>query len=65
MLHKSALVVSKTSEETNKLSVESTSDTTLSTAQSDSDSEADLVIIWKNKKKKWVDDITYTMKTTK
>ena len=33
------------------LAVESTSDTTLSTAQSDSDSEAELVIIWKNKKK--------------
>ena len=50
-IHKSAVVVSETGEETNKVPVESTSDTTLSTAQSDSDSEAQLVIIWKNKKK--------------
>ena len=34
------------------VAVESTSDTTLSTAQSDSDLEAELVIIRKNKKKK-------------
>ena len=33
------------------VAVESTSDTTLLTAQSDSDSEAELVIIRKNKKK--------------
>ena len=45
-IHKSAVVVSETGEETNKVPVESTSDTTLSTAQSDSDSEAELVIIW-------------------
>ena len=52
-IHKSAVVVSETGEESNKVpvAVESTSDTTLSTAQSDSDSEAELVIIWKNKKK--------------
>ena len=49
--HKSAVVVSEIGEESNKVPVESTSDTTLSTAQSDSDSEAELVIIWKNKKK--------------
>ena len=61
--YKSAVVVSETDEETNTVPVESTSDTTMSTAQSDSDSEAELVII--RKKKKWVDDITYTMKTTK
>ena len=51
-IHKSAVVVSETGEETNKVPVESTSDITLPTAQSDSDSEAELVIIWKNKKKK-------------
>ena len=51
-IHKSAVVVSETGEETNKVPVESTSDTTLSTAQADSDSEAELVIIQKNKKKK-------------
>ena len=66
-IHKSAVVVSETGEESNKVpvAVESTSDTTLSTAQSDSDLEAELVIIQKNKKKKQVYDITYTMKTTK
>ena len=51
-IHKSAIVVSETGEETNKMPVERTSDTTLLTAQSNSDSEAELVIIWKNKKKK-------------
>ena len=52
-IHKSAVVVSETGEESNKVpvEVESISDTTLLTAQSDSDSEAELVIIWKNKKK--------------
>ena len=50
-IHKSAVVVSETGEESNKVP-ESTSDTTLLTAQSDSDSEAELVIIQKNKKKK-------------
>ena len=53
-IHKSAVFVSETGEESNKVpvAVESTSGTTLLTAQSDSDSEAELVIIWKNKKKK-------------
>ena len=52
-IHKSAVVVSETGEESNKVpvTVESTSDTTFWTAQSDSDSEAELVIIQKNKKK--------------
>ena len=53
-IHKSAVVVSETGEETNKVPVvgKSTSDTTLSTAQSDSDSDAEMVIIQKNEKKK-------------
>ena len=53
-IHKSAVIVSETGEKSNKVyvAVESTSDTTLSTAQSDSDLEAELVIIWKHKKKK-------------
>ena len=53
-VHKSAVVVSETGEESNKVpvAVESTSDTILLTAQSDSDLEAELVIIRKNKKKK-------------
>ena len=50
-IHKSAVVVSETGEEINTVPVESTSDTTMSTAQSDSDLEAELVIIWKKKKK--------------
>ena len=50
-IHKSAVVVSETAEEINTVPVESTSDTTMSTAQSDSDSEAELVIIWRKKKK--------------
>ena len=50
-IHKSAVLVSETGEEINTVPVESTSDTTMSTAQSDSDSEAELVIIWKKKKK--------------
>ena len=49
-IHKSAVVVSETGEEINTVPVESTSDTTMSTAQSDSDSEAELVIIWKKEK---------------
>ena len=51
-IHKSAVVVSETDEESNKVpvAVESTSDTTLSPAQSDSDSKAELVIIRKYKK---------------
>ena len=46
-IHKSAVVVSETGEESNKMpvAVESTSDTTLLTAQSDSDLEAELIII--------------------
>ena len=48
-IHKSAVVFSETGEETKTVPVESTSDTTMSTAQSDSDSEAELVIIWKKK----------------
>ena len=62
-IHKSAVVVSETGEEINTVPLESTSDATMLTAQSDSDSEAELVFIQK-KKKKSVDDITYTMKTT-
>ena len=50
-IHKSVVVVSETGEEINTVPVESTSDTTMLTAQSDSDSEAELVIIWKKKKK--------------
>ena len=50
-IHKSAVVVSETGEEINTVPVESTSDTTMLTAQSDSDSEAELVIIRKKKKK--------------
>ena len=46
-IHKSAVVVSETGEEINTVPVESTSDTTMSTAQSDS--EAELVIIWKKR----------------
>ena len=62
-IHKSAVLVSETGEVINTGPVESTSDTTISTAKSDSDSDAELVIV--QKKKKRVDDITYTMKTTK
>ena len=50
-IHKSAVVVSETGEEINTVPVESTSDTTISTAKSDSDSDAELVIVWKKKKK--------------
>ena len=49
-LRKSAVVVSETCEEINTVQVESTSDTTMLTAQSDSDSEAELVIIWKKRR---------------
>ena len=49
-IHKSAVVVSETGEEINTVLVESTSDTTISTAQSDSDSEAELAIIWKKRR---------------
>ena len=47
--HKSAVVVSETVEEINTVPVESTSDTTMLKAQSDSDSEAELVIIQKKR----------------
>ena len=47
------------------VAVKSESDTILSTDQSDSELEAESVIIQKNKKKKWVYDINYTIKTTK
>ena len=50
-IHKSAVVVSETGEEINTVPVESTSDTTMSTAKSVSDSDAELVIVWKKKKK--------------
>ena len=46
-IHKSAVVVSETGEEINTVPVESTSDTIMLTAQSDSDSETELVIIQK------------------
>ena len=44
-IHHSAVVVSETGEEIQKVPVESTSDTTISSAQSDSDSDEPLVII--------------------
>ena len=44
-IHHSAIVVSETGEEIQKVPVESTSDTTISSAQSDSDSDEPLVII--------------------
>ena len=49
-MHKSAVVVSETDEEINRVPVESTSNTTMSTGQSDSDSEAELVIIQKRRR---------------
>ena len=49
-IHKSAVLVSETGEEINTVPMESTSDTTMSTAQSDSDSEAELVIIQKKRR---------------
>ena len=51
-IHKKAVVVSETGEEINMVPVENTSDTTISTAKTDSDSDAELVIVWKKKKKK-------------
>ena len=50
-IHKSAVVVSEPGEETNEVPVKSTSDTTLSTAQSNSDPEAELVNIRKIKRR--------------
>ena len=44
-IHKSAVVISETGEEINTVPVESTSDTTISTAKSDSDLDAELVIV--------------------
>ena len=49
-IHKSA-VISETGEEINTVPVESASDTTMWTAQSDSGSEAELVIIQKKRSK--------------
>ena len=51
-IHRLAVVVSETSEEINTVPVESTSDTTMSTAKSDSDSDIELVIVQKKKTKK-------------
>ena len=51
-IHKKTVFVSETGEEINTVPVESTSDTTISTAKSDSDSDAELVIVQKKKKKK-------------
>ena len=48
-IHKSAVVVSGTGEEINTVPVESTSDTMIPTAKSDSDSDAELIIVWKKK----------------
>ena len=49
--HKSAVVFSETGEETNKVPVESTSDTTILTAKSDSDSDTELVIVQKKRRR--------------
>ena len=49
-IHKKAVVVSETGEEINTVPVESTSDTTISTAKSDSDSDAELVIVQKKRR---------------
>ena len=51
-IHHSAIVVSETGEEIQKVPVESTSDTTISSAKSDSDSDEPLVIIRRRKKNK-------------
>ena len=51
-IHHSAIVVSETGEEIQKVPVESTSDTTISSAQSDSDSDGPLVIIRRRMKNK-------------
>ena len=50
-IHKSAIVVSETGEEINTVPVESTSDTIMSTAKSDSDSDTELVIVQKKEEK--------------
>ena len=51
-IHHSAVVVSETGKEIQKVPVESTSDTTISSAQSDSDSDEPLVIIRRRMKNK-------------
>ena len=51
-IHYSAIVVSETGEEIQNVPVESTSDTTISSAKSDSDSDEPLVIIRRRKKNK-------------
>ena len=51
-IHHSAIVVSQTGKEIQKVPVESTSDTTISSAKSDSDSDEPLVIIRRRKKNK-------------
>ena len=51
-IHQSAVVVSETGKEIQKVPVESTSDTTISSPQSDSDSDEPLVIIRRRMKNK-------------
>ena len=51
-IHHSAIVVSETGDEIQKVPVESTSDTTISSAQSDSDSDEPLVITRRRMKNK-------------
>ena len=51
-IHHSVIVVSETGEEIQKVPVESTSDTTISSVKSSSDSDEPLVIIRKRKKNK-------------
>ena len=55
-IHQFAVVVSETGEEIQKVPVESTSDTTISSPQSDSDSDEPLVIIRRRMKNKGVHD---------
>ena len=55
-IHHSAIVVSETGKEIQEVPVESTSDTTISSAKSNSDSDEPLVIIRRRKKNKWVYD---------
>ena len=51
-IHHSAIVVSETGDEIQEVPVENTSDTTISSAQSDSDSDEPLVIIRRRMKNK-------------
>ena len=53
-IHKSAVVVSETIEEIKTVPVESTSDTTILTAKSDSESDAELVIVWKKRRSEMI-----------